>query len=53
MFKFGEPIKPREPVRVAEAEQPRDYDDVPKYDEKFFRKVIDDLSREYRKSFEE
>ena len=53
MFKFGEPIKPREPVEVTKAKNPGDYDDVPKYDEKFFRKVIDDLSGEYRKSFEE
>ena len=28
MFDLGKPIKPREPVRVAEAPQPWDYDDI-------------------------
>ena len=28
MFDLGKPIKPREPVRVAKAPQPWDYDDI-------------------------
>lgn len=28
MFDLGKPIKPREPVRVLEAPQPWDYDDI-------------------------
>lgn len=28
MFDLGKPIKPREPVEVAEAPQPLDYDDI-------------------------
>ena len=53
MFKFGEPIKPREPVRVAKAEQPWDYDDLPEYDEESLKEHFLEIFRKRKEESED